>query len=84
MFNRVDVDLKIQAAQGAGLALVEMNIMNNLPYDPVHVGLFYARYILNALDFPKDAIEGAMKMLKETAAGGHSKQNRYRALADAR
>ncbi len=68
LFSRVNVDLKIQAAQGAGLALVEMNLMNNLPYDPVYVGLFYARYILNALDFPKDAVEKALKVLEEMAA----------------
>mgnify|MGYP001054775289 CR=1 FL=1 len=71
LFNHVDVDLKIHAAQGAGLALVEMNLMNNRPHDPVQVGFFYTRYVLNALDFPKDIVEETMKTIGNAVAPKH-------------
>lgn len=67
IFSGMDVDLKINAAQGAGIALIEMKLYGELAEDPMHIGIFMARYNLQALGFPKDAVEQAMSRLEQIA-----------------
>ncbi len=68
LFNGQDMDLKINATQGAGIALIEMKLHGELSEDPERIGLFMARYNLQALGFPQDAVEQAMSRLGQIAA----------------
>jgi AcrR family transcriptional regulator len=67
LFNGKDIDLKINAAQGAGIALMEMKLFGELTEDPVYIGIFLARYNLQALGFPREAVELAMNRLEKIA-----------------
>lgn len=68
---REDVELKIHAAHGAGIALVEMKLHGELSESPHHVGMFFARYTLRALAYPPEEIENAMSMLHRAAMSAH-------------
>lgn len=80
-FKGEDVDLKINAAHGAGIALLEMKLNGELFENSSEIGLFLVRYNLQGLGFPQDAIEQAMSHLiksskkKEGRSGGRSTIN---------
>ena len=64
LFVDEDVDLKINAAQGAAVALIEMILLDGMEYEPSKIGYFLARWNLQAIGLPQNAVEDALDNLK--------------------
>lgn len=64
LFSEEDVDLKICSAQGAGIALIEMKLHGEMDAPPEKIGMFLARYNLQALGYPRDTVDETLAMLE--------------------
>jgi AcrR family transcriptional regulator len=64
LFVDEDVDFKINAAQGAAIALIEMILLDDMEYEPSKIGYFLARWNLQAIGLPQNAVEDALDNLK--------------------
>lgn len=65
LFNNEDLDLKINAAQGAAIALIEMILFDGMEYEPSKIGFFLTRWNLQAIGIPPSAVEDALNTLKQ-------------------
>ncbi len=65
LFSGEDVDLKISAAQGAGISLLEMKLHGELDDSPEKIGTFLARYNLLALGFSREVVAEALAILEQ-------------------
>jgi AcrR family transcriptional regulator len=66
LFSGVDIDLKINAAQGAGIGLLEMKLHGESDDSTDHIGKFLARFNLQALGLPQAEVDEALATLEQT------------------
>lgn len=65
LFNTEDLDLKINAAQGVAISLVEMILLDGIKCEPSKMGLFITRWNLHAIGIQHDEVEKALNTLKK-------------------